>query len=141
MTPQSQKDIRKKIGLIAAEFENTDDRYVLPIALKLERWREVAWLTVVRPVFDEFESSLEQWLAGWKGPRGKLYYFDSEVDVLLYLTEEGGRRDVRISRCRLTPAQCKLIEGVSRQVWTQEGSLPRQVEKLLESLDLTTTSY
>jgi len=132
----TRKDVWKKIELIAAEFENTEDRYVLPIALRLERWREAAWLTVVRPAFDEFESPLEHLLTGRKGPRGKLYYFDCEVDVLIYLTEEGGRRDVRISRCRLAVELCKRIEETARKAWTQEGALPRHVEKSLEALNL-----
>jgi len=130
------EDIWKKIELISAEFENTEDRYVLPIALKLERWRRATWLTVVRPVFDEFDSPLGQLAAGWKGPRGKLYYFDSEVDVLLYLIEEGGRRDVRISRCRLTDKLCRRIEETACKAWTQEG-VPRHVTKTLEALSLS----
>ena len=128
----AKSDMAKKIELIAAEFEN-GDRYVLPIALKLERWRNMAWLTVVRPVFDEFE--LEHLLTGWKGPRGKLYYLDDEVDVLIYLTEEGGRRDARISRCKLTAELCRRIEETARKAW-REGALPRHVEKSLEALNL-----
>jgi len=133
----TRKDVWKKIELIAAEFENTEDRYVLPIALKLERWHDAVWLTVIRPVFDEFESSLERLLTGWKGPRGKLYYLDDEVDVLIYLAEEGGRRDVRISRCRLAAVPCRRIEETARKAWTQ-GALPRHVEKSLEALNLLT---
>ena len=131
----TRKDMWKKIELIAAEFENTEDRYVLPIALKLERGHDMAWLTVIRPVFDEFESSLEHLLTGRK--RGKLYYLDDEVDVLIYLTEEGGRRDVRISRCRLAAVPCRRIEETARKAWTQ-GALPRHVEKSLEALNLLT---
>ena len=131
----TRKDMWKKIELIAAEFENTEGRYVLPIALRLERWREAAWLTVIRPVFDEFESPLEHLLTGWRGSRGKLYYFDDETDVLIYLIEEGGRRDVRISRCRLTAELCRRIEETARKAWTQ-GALPRHVEKSLEALNL-----
>ena len=133
----TRKDKWKKIELIAAEFENTEDRYVLPIALKLEMWRNVAWLTVVRPAFDEFE--LEHLLTGRKGPRGKLYYLDDEVDVLIYLTEEGGKRDVRISRCRLATELCRRIEETARKVWTQ-GALPRHVGKTLEALNLLSTT-
>ena len=133
----TRKDVWKKIELIAAEFEN-GDRYVLPIAMKLERWRDAAWLTVIRPVFDEFE--LEHLLTGQKGPRGKLYYLNDEVDVLIYLTEEGGRRDVRISRCRLTAVLCRRIEEVARKAWSQ-GALPRHVEKSLEALNLLNTEH
>ena len=64
----TRKDVWKKIKLVAAEFENTGGRYVLPIALKLERWHDTAWLTVIRPVFDEFESPLKYLLTGRKGP-------------------------------------------------------------------------
>ena len=129
----TRKDKWKKIELIAAEFENTEDRYVLPIALKLERWREAVWLTVVRPAFDEFESPLE---TRWKGPRGKVYYLDDEVDVLIHLIEEGGKRDVRISTCRLVAKLCRQIEEAARKAWIQEGASPHHVEKSLETLNL-----
>jgi len=137
MTSRNQKDLWKEMELITAEFENSENKFVLPIAVKL-RGR---WLEAVGPAFDEFESPLEQLLFDRRGSRGKLYYLDIDVDVLIYLTEEGSRRSVRISMCKLTPAQCKLIEEAVRQVWVQEGASPRQVEKLLESLDLTITSY
>jgi hypothetical protein len=117
----------KKLKLVSAEFENSKSRFVLPIALKLRE----RWLEVVAPAFDEFEPLP----FGQERRRGKLYYLDSSVDVLLHLVEEEGRRSVRVM-CRLTPMQCKVIEEAARHAWI-EGASPRYVEKLLESLDLT----
>jgi hypothetical protein len=128
---ESRKDAGKKIGLISAEFENSKNKFVQPIALKLgERWLEA-----VQPAFDEFDSPLAPPL-GQTECRGRLYYLDGSVDVLLYLVEEGGRRSVRVSMCKLTPRQCRIIEEAARRAWV-EGAHPRYVEKLLESLDLT----
>ena len=136
MTTTVRKDAWKEIKLIAAEFSDTEGKFVWPVALKL-RGR---WLKAVEPAFDEFESPLEQLLFGQEGRRGRQYYLDSDVDVLIYLTEEGGRRGVRVYMCKLMPAQCRLIEEAVHQAWVQEEAPPRQVEKLLESLDLTVIS-
>ncbi len=119
-----------EIELISAEFENSKNKFVQPIALKLgERWLEA-----VQPAFDEFDSPLAP-LLGQTERRGRSYYLD--VDVLLYLVEERGRRSVRISMCKLAPRQCRIIEEAARRAWVAEGAHPRFVEKLLESLDLT----
>ncbi len=120
-----------EIELISAEFENSKNKFVQPIALKLgERWLEA-----VQPAFDEFDSPLAP-LLGQTERRGRSYYLDGSVDVLLYLVEEGGKRSVRVTMCKLAPRQCNLIEEAARQAWVAEGMHMRRVEKLLESLDL-----
>ncbi len=129
---KTQKDAGMKIKLISAEFENSKNKFVQPIALKLgERWLEV-----VQPAFDEFDSPLAP-LLGQTERRGRLYYLEGTVDVLLHLTEEKGKRSVRVSMCKLAPRQCRIIEEAARRAWVAEGAHPRFVEKLLESLDLT----
>jgi len=129
------KDAGKNIKLIAAEFSDTEGKFVWPVALKLKG----RWLEVVEPAFDEFESPLEQLLTGRKSRRGRLYYLDSDVDVLVYLTEEEGRRGVRVYMCRLADELCRRIEEVARKAWTQEGE-PRHVMKTLEALSLSSVT-
>ncbi len=129
------KNVWRKIGLVEAQFENSNDKFILPIALKLRE----RWLESVAPAFDEFDSPLAPLAFGQEGRRGKRYYLNGTVDVLIYLVEERGKRSIRTAICKLTFEQCKLIEETARQAWT-EGEPPRRVEKLLESLDLTVIS-
>jgi len=129
-----KKDTWKKIKLIEAEFRHAENSFMAPIALKL-RGR---WLEAVEPAFNEFDSPLAPLLG--QTERGRLYYLDGDVDVLLYLVEERGMRNVNITICKLAPEQCKLIRESAHQAWIVEKLPPRYVEKLLESLDLTVIS-
>jgi hypothetical protein len=131
VSPFMKKDTWKKIELIETEFRHAENSFMAPIALKL-RGR---WLEVVEPVLSESDSPLAPLLG--QTERGKLYYLGGDMDVLLYLVEERGMRNVNMTTCKLTAEQCKLIREAAHQAWVVEKMPLRYVEKLLESLDLT----
>jgi len=86
------------------------------------------WLKVVKPWRREYSKTSRH---------GVWYYMKNDVDVLLYLVQSNsGKRDIYISRCRLSAELCKLVEETAWFVWFAKGATVKQVEKALEALDV-----
>jgi hypothetical protein len=96
-----------------------------PIAARLEGRR----LRILTPIWEEYSKTHSH---------GVWYYVKGAVDVLLYLEQSNsGKRSVYVSACRLAPHQCKAVEEAARSMWITAATT-RQVEKMLEVLELTT---
>jgi Rad3-related DNA helicase len=112
-------------GLIMAEWRRTGWNGIThPIAIQ----RIGAWLKVVKPAWRAYSRTQRH---------GAWYYYANQVDALLYLEQSNsGKRYVHVSMCRLTAELCRLIEETARSVWLT-GATVRQVEKVLEELEIT----
>jgi len=114
-----------------------------PIEFIQAEWRRTGWggithpvalqrignrLKVVKPVRREYSRTQRH---------GAWYYLKNEVDVLLYLVQSNsGKRSVYVSKCKLPAELCRLVEETARSVWFVEEATVRQVEKMIETLEV-----